>query len=1144
MFIKLQASVNLSLNLVVFALILSTFLFNYFTFMNYSVGLFTITHPIKYEDVAEVKVFTWFSNFKELACEHSTDPGIQTVCSNITNFQVAGLLYFLLSLLAIGSIFSSCMNLLMLMAGRPNFWTKYHWPHYLNAGLLFLAGASYLLISNVDGLEHPQYRKVNLQANLGIKLLFATTFMALLTLLHYLFLKKFRNLDYLVPEREEQHRLAEVKSKQEAFAPESFEVPVRSQQEAQPGIIEVSNEELQNTKLERDDLKKKLKSLQKKLRTKETEDTDIARLRNLLENLKKENLEKTNQVEELTKDSQLDKQALKSLERNKEKLNNLLQERETQIERLRQERNNFRVLIKEKEELVETLNLQLTQTQREVVASSFDENTETLRNQRDSLSQTVEQLKASLENQKNYSNQLTEKNQDLELKVEELQVKLKHLSDNYNASKESLGEAEVKYQELQTAEAEKKDLRNNLENLTSELQLYKAEAETARQKASELKYQNETLNSELEHKTKQLKELMEELSKLKAEVTETQMLSAEIQSLEEQLKKSVSQSKSLKDSYNQAQVDWESEKADLDYKIKQKSREIEHLQSRLNSQEEESNNYLHESHEQIEKLKDELKLAKLQSEMHKEEVDRLSYLKETLRQQLFDKDTKLEELSQEEARKYLSQEKLNKILQQQNEELENNLRNSELRLEELVSEKESLRHELIEKEDELAKVSQEAQSIYRRHSQSSASMVSAELSQSMSEGSFTGQSAQELMIIESLADVDVRDNPLVNSVKSVQREASMTFSNVWKLVESLMTEKVKLDRLELPLGRQPRDMISFIFDFMELRFELKTLALRKLKGLISSLEELYKMDHLYGVVICRMLGLFHPRPFPSILCDYLLMLQELFNHYAQKSALRTSSFAEHYEIEQYGGQLSIVEVMELVMKTCARNRPAGERILNSLYKSSLDKVQMILMKVCGTMARMGKTSSYIFEVLDLDQGGSIDYHEFVDGIRLSLNIWVSQEEAEELCAYIDSDNSGLVSIEEWNQKVDFNEYADKAYSKEAMVTKAEVMGAFAQEYESEVIQDYNMLRPRIKNSLTKESFKESMIDLDSSLENKKIRQLYREAKEMEGHRKISPEVFCITALRNQIGNYGLGIFSLETMEKALTKTIDQSYSSP
>jgi len=45
-----------------------------------------------------------------------------------------------------------------------------------------------------------------------------------------------------------------------------------------------------------------------------------------------------------------------------------------------------------------------------------------------------------------------------------------------------------------------------------------------------------------------------------------------------------------------------------------------------------------------------------------------------------------------------------------------------------------------------------------------------------------------------------------------------------------------------------------------------------------------------------------------------------------------------------------------------------------------------MLKICGTMSRMGKNSDYIFEVLDIDQGGSLDYHEFVDGIRYKLNI--------------------------------------------------------------------------------------------------------------------------------------------------------------
>jgi hypothetical protein len=98
--------------------------------------------------------------------------------------------------------------------------------------------------------------------------------------------------------------------------------------------------------------------------------------------------------------------------------------------------------------------------------------------------------------------------------------------------------------------------------------------------------------------------------------------------------------------------------------------------------------------------------------------------------------------------------------------------------------------------------------------------------------------------------------------------------------------------------------------------------------------------------------------------------------------------------------------MELVVKLCRGNRDAGERIINLFQPEVENRLDIILVKICGTMARMGNDKLYLFQILDLDKGGTLDYHEFVDGIRYSLNIWVSQEEAEDLASFIDVSGTG------------------------------------------------------------------------------------------------------------------------------------------
>jgi hypothetical protein len=99
--------------------------------------------------------------------------------------------------------------------------------------------------------------------------------------------------------------------------------------------------------------------------------------------------------------------------------------------------------------------------------------------------------------------------------------------------------------------------------------------------------------------------------------------------------------------------------------------------------------------------------------------------------------------------------------------------------------------------------------------------------------------------------------------------------------------------------------------------------------------------------------------------------------------------------------------MELVVKLCHGEREAGERIITLFQPDTThSRLDIVLVKICGTMARMGNDKLYLFQILDLDKGGTLDYHEFVDGIRYSLNIWVSQEEAEDLASFIDVSGTG------------------------------------------------------------------------------------------------------------------------------------------
>jgi chromosome segregation ATPase len=487
-----------------------------------------------------------------------------------------------------------------------------------------------------------------------------------------------------------------------------------------------------------------------------------------------------------------------------------------------------------------------------------------------------------------------------------------------------------------------------------------------------------------------------------------------------------------------------------------------------------------------------------------------------------------------------------RILNEKVSSLSHSLSEREKQLQRILKERDDLRAELESKVQELDSVTSDCIGLQRQLHESPSSLsrvdrqspgVARHSAYSDNESEDSGHSAQEMVVLDNMSD-STPSHPLLEKVQSLKKESPMTYSNVWKLFEALMQEKNKLDRLEISLRRQPRTMSEFMLDFLYMHYGLKTLALKQLKALIASLEDLYRQGHPYGVLFCRFLGLFHPRPLAPHLSIYMVFIQEQFQLLCQKNKLRKpENFAQQYELLQYGGQASVIDVMELVVKLCRHNRTAGERIIAQLLPdNNANRLELILLKVCGTIARLGKDPRAIFELMDRDQGGTLDYTEFTEGLRHALNVWVSQDEAEDLCAYLD-DGSGEISYFSWCSKISFAEYLDKAYTREAMITKADFLNSLIDEYEFEVVQDFYNLRQLVPSSeLDVLMFFAVLQDIDPTVDEDYAQQLWQEAQAVEHHDVVSSDSACIVMLKHQVGGYGVGMFDLSALDRTLPKT--------
>ena len=896
--------------------------------------------------------------------------------------------------------------------------------------------------------------------------------------------------------------------------------------------------------------------LQKAIVSKQEE---IEKYQKSLKSVKDTVLEKENRIEEFEKINRTSDYQIKGLNEQVDELKKYLAEKETY---LKQEREEQKKKLDSKDE---ELALMITQNQglekelllaRKSVQSEKEEEFDNLRVEAENLESKISSLTSLLKKQREQNNSLESQLQASELRNEDIAEKLVISQENMGNYRAAISELRMK---LEAHEDLKKDyqkalstidqLNSMIESLRSEIQSLKdtiRSLDSCKKDKDFYEAQYHSSLQDLEQANKAKRDLELELVLMSNLKKENSTLSAQISKLGEALDTAKAQTADYRSRMSHQELEFDKERDELLLNFSRHKKEISQLERKLKNQEDYMENELEASQREQEKLADQVKNLTAQNEIYKQETARLNNLQAALKQQLSAKELEVSELSQDRDL-HVSHSQEKKIYENQIEEIQKNLKNTEERLKEIVSEKESLREELATKHAELQGLSEDfaafqSQAFENEKKRSFASPEMGErlLYSPMSEQSLenSARSVQDMIIIESMSPNIT--NPLLDNVAKLRKEPPMTYKNVWKLFEAMMVDKCKMDRLELAMGRQPRTMTEYMLDFVYIHYGLKTLALKQLKALVASLEQLYKQGHPYGILFCRFLGLFHPRPLPYQLSIYLLMVQEQFLALSSKVKDKPSTFSQNYEIIQYGGQASIIDVMELVQKLCRTNREVGERIITAMHKDRIDRIELSILKICGCMARMGRTSDFIFEILNAERTGhGLEYQDFIDGIRYTLNLWVTQEEAEDLCGYIDQENTGVITFDAWYSKVNFVDFADKMYSKAAMISKSDFLNSLVDEYEYEVVQDYYLLKQMIRYPVLNQATMASvLLQIDPNLEEEDLLNLYDEAKEQEDGSMggVSPNALCVVVLKHNIGGYGVGMFDVYSLDNSLPKT--------
>ena len=845
----------------------------------------------------------------------------------------------------------------------------------------------------------------------------------------------------------------------------------------------------------------------------ETRLEETERQKKILENNKLLLIEKQLKIEDLEKTKRYLENKDKNLTESSTEQKKYLKEYEELMIQLKKDKDELTRQLKARDSDLETMQTQFytvrteSQSLKSALAldpsykpSIFDIETESLKSQLFNCTESLKKTKEDLAALEDKHAQAVQDNETIGSKLKDcIQDYQSSLNKIYDLESTIREDAEVKLKYTKALD-EINDLSTILESfrkeagdskITEDKSIYIDKYSKKKEKIRELKKQLESANRKLKNVSKSL-DATEKLA-------------------EQEIQKARESANEAYQKLHGSEEEWERIKAELVHTSAQQTRELEIIQSRMKTQEEFFEKELQSCQLSLESSKDECKRQQIQSDYFKAEHENLQILEKALA---------LPE----------NLEGIKAAIAETTQRSEENIRAYEAQLDKLLAEKEKLRKKLQQTEADLQQASEECQQLHKMRFENRRSDTI-----SFSSIDSSSRSIQDSLIIEGISPSIIFHNPLLERIGKLRKEPPMTYSAVWKTLELLMQEKLKADKIDLEIGRAPRNVADYMFEFMYKQYGLKTLGLKQLKALIVSLEELYKLTHPYSVFFCRVLGIFHPRPVPVKVCAYLFAIQDQFNQLTQKVKTKPESFPEQYEIMQFGGEASIADLVDLIKKVFKKYRAAGERILDTLHRDQPDRLEISLLKVCSSLQKQGKTDDYIFESLTTESAG-LDYQEFIDGIRDTLDIWITQEDAEQLCSLFDEGNSGVITLASWRQKVRFEEFCEKIYSKAAMVSKADFLNSLLSEYEFEALEDYHELKRVIKaKEVSPDQASEYLVQIDSSLNIDAQERIFKEALVHDGgHGKaVSSEALCIVVLKHCIGGYGKGLFQLELLQEAL-----------
>jgi hypothetical protein len=354
----------------------------------------------------------------------------------------------------------------------------------------------------------------------------------------------------------------------------------------------------------------------------------------------------------------------------------------------------------------------------------------------------------------------------------------------------------------------------------------------------------------------------------------------------------------------------------------------------------------------------------------------------------------------------------------------------------------------------------------------------------------------------------VNTNVLIETLSkaNVPADRPLTYLNIFKFFEELMDKKFEVDTQDLQAGRKPRAMTEFLMEHLNRQFGIKTLALRYLGQLIPGLQVLYNENLPYAVLFARLLQVFHPEPIPFQLMLYLVRIRMEFHKLMEKYArerevqrrrqqgkkLETTHGRAAYDLAATGGEAYATDVISMIYDLFENDEKSGELALQLLRPEACSLSDYVTFKLCHKMAKLGMSAEAVFKLIDEDGGGSISETEFVNGVKTSLELWITETDIKEV--YQELAKGGELTLQDFTERCNFNWFLKAEKSEEYKTTKCHfltvLIAVFNRRQREDTAQLIALYDSKQQVPLSRETFIALLRSLDADIPQERIETIW------------------------------------------------------